>query len=696
MLGTQSHDVRSVEDLLLHDELIEALGEGVYGIDEEGRAIFLNQAALAMLGYEKADLVGKSLHEIIHHHYPDGRKYPANECPVVQVLRDGGRRTGEEWFFRKDGSIFPVKFVATRTGERIGRRMVVVAFSDITEQHQVEQNLRIAATAFETQSALVVADRSGTILRVNEAFERLTGYSAAQAMGRTMRFFQVDKDASDRSSEILSALATHGNWTGEVSARKRDGQACPLWAMFSEIRDERDRTTHYVASLQDISEFKRAQETIHHLAYYDFLTGLPNRTLFRDRLDHALAASERSGRFSALAKIDLDHFRNINDIRGQEAGDLALIEVASRIRSTLRDTDTVCRLSADEFVLVLEDMGKSEDKASTRAEQVVEKIRLEIERPYRPGSGSGQALIMHSSAGIAVFRGSALGADELMRQADLALCQAKEAGRNAVRFFNPMMQLAMEVKAELEANLRIALEEKQFVLHYQPQVDANGRTLGFEALIRWHHPTRGLVSPMSFIPVAEETGMIIPIGRWVIQQSCRQLRQWASDRDKQHLQISINVSARQFRHPDFVGDLIACTTEEGINPRLIKIEVTETVMMEHLEEVVARMQVLREHGVRFALDDFGTGYSSLSYVKQLPLDLIKIDKSFVRDVVSDPSDAAIVRAIIAMGESLNIDVLAEGVETRSQMEFLLQSGCRQFQGYLFGRPEEIFGQEFVT
>ncbi|NYG32375.1 EAL domain-containing protein [Sphaerotilus montanus] len=441
-------------------------------------------------------------------------------------------------------------------------------------------------------------------------------------------------------------------------------------------------------SMRDITERKASETEIRQLAYYDALTGLPNRRMFLDRLGHTLAATERNQTHSALVLLDLDHFKKLNDTQGHDVGDRLLVEVARRLALAVRDADTVARLGGDEFALMLDGLDPDEPTAARQAEQIAEKIHAILNQPYALNEANDDHR-SSPSIGMTLLYGRSTPLDVLMKQADVALYQAKDAGRNAIRFFNPAMQAAIDARIAMENALRQALVLGQFQLHYQPQVDATGWHTGAEALIRWSDPVRGMVPPDRFIPLAEETGLIIEIGQWVLDTACAQLAQWATDPARQNLQISVNVSARQFHQSDFVERVRRSLAASGANPARLMLELTESIVIDRVDEVIDRMEQLNVVGVKFSLDDFGTGYSSLSCLKRLPLDEVKIDRSFVRDLVDDSNDAAIVQAILAMSHSLGLRVVAEGVETLAQRDFLLTRGCETFQGYLFGKPAPI-------
>ncbi|MCW1938381.1 EAL domain-containing protein [uncultured Pseudomonas sp.] len=434
----------------------------------------------------------------------------------------------------------------------------------------------------------------------------------------------------------------------------------------------------------DITEHKKNLEQIHQLAYYDALTGLPNRRLLLEHLQFALARSARSRREGALLFIDLDNFKQLNDTLGHDMGDLLLQHVSERLLNQVRLEDSLARLGGDEFVLILENLEPEPQAAIATIEHVAEKLLRALATPFElPGyNHSGSA-----SIGVALFSQPHDKPEELLKHADLAMYEAKAAGRNTLCFFDPRMQQALAARATLEHELRRALSEAQLLLHYQPQVDERGELLGAEALVRWQHPQRGLVPPGEFIPLAESTGLILPMGRWILHTACQQLASWANDPQRAELTVAINVSARQFHHPDFVTDVLSALQKTGANPHKLELELTESQLVQDIEALINKMGQLRAYGVRFSLDDFGTGYSSLSYLKRLPLDQLKIDRSFVRDLLDNASDTAIVRTILALGQALELRVIAEGVESQAQRDALLSLGCRHFQGYLYGVPQ---------
>jgi diguanylate cyclase (GGDEF)-like protein/PAS domain S-box-containing protein len=547
-------------------------------------------------------------------------------------------------------------------------------------------DLRIAAIAFESQEGMFITDAQNVILRVNRAFSEITGYSSEEVIGQTPRLLSSGRHDAAFYAEMRESIQHSRSWQGEIWNRRKNNQVYPEWLTITAVTDSSGAITHYVSTLTDISQRKASEEKIQYLAFYDSLTCLPNRRLLVDRLQQALASSARSERRGALLFIDLDNFKLLNDTLGHDKGDLLLQQVAQRLTASVREGDSVARLGGDEFVLLLDDLSENPNEAANQAEAVGEKILAALNQPY---DLAGHSYHSTPSIGVTLFAGHQSGVDELMKHADLAMYEAKNAGRNTLRFFDPQMQATITARASLEKDLREGVQARQFILYYQPQVDAAERITGTEALVRWQHPQRGLVSPAAFIPLAEETGLILPLGLWVLETACDQLLAWASNAQRAHLSIAVNVSARQFRQPDFVAQVLAVLDRSGANPRQLKLELTESLLLDDLEAIIGKMSALKARGIGFSLDDFGTGYSSLSYLKRLPLDQLKIDQSFVRDLLTDPNDAAIAHTIVALAQSLGLSVIAEGVETAAQKDCLAVQGCLAYQGYLFSRPLPI-------
>ncbi|MCW2283267.1 diguanylate cyclase (GGDEF)-like protein/PAS domain S-box-containing protein [Rhodoblastus acidophilus] len=557
---------------------------------------------------------------------------------------------------------------------------------------ETNSDLRIAATAFESQEGMVVTDARHRILRANRTFSELTGYAPDDLVGQSTASFNSQSDTTSLYAEIIEACEFSGRWQGEVWLRTRSGGAIPRWLTVSAVQDETGGHSHYVKTYYDLSERKEAEAKIRSLAFYDQLTGLPNRTILVERARQAMAQCRDLRTHAALLFVDLDQFKRLNDTLGHHKGDLLLKQSAARLLRCVSDGDTVSRFGGDEFVVLLTDLGASDIAgAALQAEAIAETIIASLAEPQNL---DGHSFRCTASIGVALFHDDGQSMDDLLKWADMAMYDAKTSGRNAVRFFDPAMQKLIEARAAIEAALREDIARNNILLHYQPQVDDEGRLVGAEALLRWPRADRDAPSPVEVVEVAENSGLMIPLGDAVLESACRQLVEWAKSPALAHLTLAVNVSGVQLHHHGFVERVRTAVERTGADPRLLKLEVTESFEISRIEEVIAKMSVLRDLGIRFSLDDFGTGYSSLSYLKRLPIDQLKIDKSFVRDVISDPNDAAIAETIIALGETLGLSVIAEGVETEEQRAFLADRGCRVYQGYLFARamPAEPFAQ----
>lgn len=564
----------------------------------------------------------------------------------------------------------------------IGETTLLAALA--IQQVRLIEETHIAAIAFDVQEGIVVTDANQTILRVNQAFTRLTGYQPEEVVGSSLEIFNSGRQDEQFYQEMRETLARDHYWQGEIWNRRKSGEDYPEWLTVTVVTDENGRITHYIAAFSDISELKNSEKAIHELAFYDPLTQLPNRRLLMDRLQQGVSSVGRKATHSALLFIDLDDFKMLNDTKGHDLGDRLLVEVAQRLKAGVRECDTVARFGGDEFIVILEDLNEHAELAAGQAEAVARKLLQALAEPFALGDG----ILFQNTAsiGISIFHGLDIQADELLKRADMAMYQAKQSGRNTLRFFDPAMQRAIEERMNMDADLKQALAQQQFRLYYQPQVYHTGVVLGAEVLLRWAHPQRGMVSPLEFIPLAEESGMILAIGRWVLESACRQLKLWESSVDTRYLRLSANVSARQFRQPDFVAQVRQVLEQTEANPDMLMLEMTESLLLEDVGDAIAKMHELRGLGVRFSLDDFGTGYSSLSYLTRLPLDELKIDRAFVQNVGNTASDDAIVQTIVAMANTLGMEVIAEGVETTEQRDYLLAIGCPLFQGYYYGKP----------
>ncbi|MDU2871934.1 MAG: cyclic di-GMP receptor MorA, partial [Pseudomonas aeruginosa] len=554
---------------------------------------------------------------------------------------------------------------------------------------------RMAATVFEhSTAAIMVTDPAGYIVQVNDSFSRLTGYSPADVLDQQPRLLTADRQEANQLKHVLASLQHSGSWEGEILQKRKTGELYPSWVGITAVRDEEGDLVSFVCFFSDISERKASERRIHRLAYYDALTHLPNRTLFQDRLHTALQQAERNGQWVVLMFLDLDRFKPINDSLGHAAGDRMLQEVATRLSACVSQDDTVARMGGDEFTLLLPSQGDREI-ALKRAIQVAELILGRLARPF---TLEGREFFVTASIGVALSPQDGAELSLLMKNADTAMYHAKEMGKNNFQFYQAEMNARALERLELESDLRRALELGEFVLHYQPQFTGDGRRLtGAEALLRWQHPRRGLVPPSEFIPVLEEIGLVAQVGDWLLAEACKQLRSWHKAKVRVP-KVSVNLSARQFADGQLGERIAAILYETGIPPACLELELTESILMSDVAEAMQILSGLKRLGLAIAVDDFGTGYSSLNYLKQFPIDVLKIDRSFVDGLPHGEQDAQIARAIIAMAHSLNLMVIAEGVESQAQLDFLREHGCDEVQGYLFGRPmpAEQFGMLYAS
>ncbi|AEJ01128.1 diguanylate cyclase/phosphodiesterase with PAS/PAC sensor(s) [Nitrosomonas sp. Is79A3] len=554
------------------------------------------------------------------------------------------------------------------------------------ERKEAEEKLCIAAICFESQEAMMITDVRSNILRVNQAFTKSTGYTSEEVIGKTPRILQSGRHNNDFYREMWKVIKRTGGWQGEIWDRRKNGEVYPKWLTISAVKGSDGAVTHYVAMHSDITEHKNAEKKIQKLAFFDQLTDLPNRFLLNERITQAMLANIRSNNHGALLFIDLDNFKSLNDTLGHNKGDLLLKQVAQRLITCVRAGDTVARLGGDEFIMLLTNLNENESDSAIHVGNVCKKILTTLNQTYQLDTISHHST---ASIGVTLFNGLQSSIEDLMKQADLAMYKSKEMGRNTFHFFDQEMEAIALKRATFEKDFQEGINKNQFLLYYQAQMNSDMFLLGAEALVRWQHPKYGIVSPAEFIPLAEETGLILPLGHRVLETACYQLSTWANQPKMAHLTISVNVSARQFHQEDFVGQVLAILKNTGANPRRLKLELTESLLISNVDEIIKKMFALRAEGVGFSLDDFGTGFSSLSYLKRLPLDQLKIDRSFVRDVLTDHNDASIAKAIIVLAQNLDLSVIAEGVETEAQRDFLAKSGCHAYQGYLFGKPLPI-------
>ncbi|CRI64631.1 putative Diguanylate cyclase [Thiocapsa sp. KS1] len=663
--------------------LLEYSYDIIYLFATDGSFIFVSPSWSRLMGYSIEETLATHFSIYVHpedlHTCEDAFRAVVETGQMRRDIEYRVRHANGTWRWH-GSSAMPFR---DETGAIVGFQGIA---RDITEQRESQEQLRIAAIAFEAQEGMLVTDAAGIILRVNGTFTRITGYSAAEAVGQTPRLLKSGRHESEFYTAMWSSIQQSGSWRGEVWNRRKGGEIYPQWLTITAVPGPDGRITHYVGTLTDITQRKAAEEEIRELAFFDPLTRLPNRRLLLDRLHLALASGRRQGFCGALFYIDLDDFKTLNDTLGHDQGDRLPQQVALRLSARIRESDTLARLGGDEFVVMIEHLSPNPVDAAIQAETLGSGLLGVLRQPYEL---DGQTHYSAASIGITLFDPQPIRVEELMKQADMAMYRAKAAGRNTMRFFDPSMQSEISARAALEAQLRLGIQNDRFRLHYQIQVDRDGTVIGAECLLRWHDPQGRLISPAVFIPLAEQSGLILPIGQWVLHTACIQLSDWATRAPTAHLTLAVNISARQFRQTDFVDQVLACIEETGADPSRLKLEITESLLLDDVEGTIGKMIALKSRGVGFALDDFGTGYSSLSYLKRLPFDQLKIDRTFVLDVLTDTNAAAIARTIIALGRTLELAVIAEGVETEAQRDWLAAHGCHAYQGYLYGRPEPL-------
>jgi diguanylate cyclase (GGDEF)-like protein/PAS domain S-box-containing protein len=666
----------------------EQAGVGIVHTSFDGRFLRCNARFAEVVGYPMDEIPGLTFHQITFSGdlgESTGMAQPVLEGEIASA-------SWEKRYIRKDGSFIWGRVTVSLQRDSQGRPLHFIAMLQNIDARKVAEEQLAAAqealrasevryrTAFQLSLDAVNINRmdDGMFIDVNETFLRVTGFTREEVIGRTAEELGIWMNSRDRA-DLREKLRQQGNcrdW--EVQVRKKSGET--FWVQLSASLIELDGVCCILSVARDTSDTRAAAEEIKNLAFFDALTRLPNRRLLLDQL-HSSAAS-RSHHKRALLYVDLDNFKALNEALGHRIGDSLLQEAARRFSSCVRESDTVARLGADEFAIVLDNLSDTVEEAAANARIVAEKIRDIASQPYL---FEGHECHSSSSIGITIIGNEQGIAAETLQQAEMAMFQAKEAGRNTIHFFSPALQVAANARATLEEELRRAVRNHELLLYYQPQVSC-GRVIGAEALVRWDHPVRGILAPGEFIGLAEETGLILPLGDWVLETAFRQIAAWANRDETAGIVVAVNISVRQFRQPDFVERVLEVLERTGADPKKIKLEITESMLVEKIEEVIARMTALRSHGLRFSLDDFGTGYSSLTYLKRMPLDQLKIDRAFVRDILVDETSGAIAQTIIALGNAMGLPVIAEGVETMEQREFLESLGCHSFQGFLFSRP----------
>ncbi len=643
--------------------------------DPHGIIEYVNARFTRNTGYAADEVIGKPAG-----HQRSGQTDRETYRALWQALRAGRDWHGELLNRRKNGKLYWDDVHIVPLMDAAGQVAHYLSIQeDISDRKHDEDTLRLWATVFEnTGEAVMITDADNRIVSVNQAFTDITGFAPGEVIGEDPSILGSGRHDAAFFADMWHRLAASGHWQGEIWDRRKSGEIYPKWLGISAVRDTRERLTHYVAIFSDISERKAAQERIEYLARHDALTGLPNRVLLADRVEQALAHADRNQRKLALLFLDLDRFKTINDSLGHPVGDALLREFTRRLLLTVRESDTVCRLGGDEFVVLVSDL-QDDDTAGTVAQKL-------LEVTLTPFEIEGHTLSVSVSIGVALYPTDGDSFDTLLKKADTAMYHAKDAGRNTYRFFTEQMNIDVVERLFIQNRLQQAVDRQEFVLHYQPQIAlGTGRIIGAEALVRWQNPELGLLGPDRFVAMAEENGTIVAIGDWVLREACRQARRWA-DEGMDKLSMAVNISTLQLHQNDFAERVLRILGETGHDPRRLELEFTESILIHDVERVLHQIRQLKAAGIGIAIDDFGTGYSSLSYLKQLDVDRLKIDRSFVRDIGSDPDDAAIVRAITQMARSLRLKTLAEGAETSEQTRFLLAEGCEEVQGFLYSRP----------
>jgi len=673
-ISERKHNEMRIEALLAEQSAI--LDNVMFGVMfvRNRHIVSVNRRCEELFGYAPGAMVGSSTAIL----FPTSFDFESAGARQYPSLSEGNYFNEERHYLRQDGSSFWCMVSGYALDHRRANEGSIWVYADITERKEAEEKLRLSATVIEhIADGVVVLDAKGAIVTVNPAFTQITGYTAAEAIGRDYMLTRSGRHEQSFYDEMWREQMDTGFWQGELWNRRKNGDVYLEWLTVSAVRDSRGRPTHHVGVFSDITRAKESQDKLDHLAHHDPLTALPNRLLFNDRLQHALQRATRDGEQLALLFIDLDRFKNVNDTLGHHIGDELLKQVARALLERLRDGDTLARLGGDEFIVLLENVGSHYGPA-----HVAEKLVQMFDQPFQV---AGHELFVTCSVGISLFPDDASDLNMLIRNADVAMYQAKARGRNGYSFYMPSMTGEGVERLRLETYLRRSIEKNEIFLTYQPQVEIDtGRLIGVEALVRWNHPELGLVPPVRFIPLAEDTGFINQLGEWVLHEACRQMNRW-QEAGLHVPKMAVNLSARQFERGGIVNLVADILADTGLAPQRLQLEVTESVIM-NTGDAMVFINDLHAIGVALAIDDFGTGYSSLAYLKQLPVQTLKIDRSFIKDISTDANDEAIAIAIIQLGKSMNLSVIAEGVETKEQATFLLRHGCRLAQGYLYGKP----------
>lgn len=661
--------------------LLHNAQDGIHILDRDGKLIEASDSFFQMIASTAQQALGKKFT-----YWDNGyNKKELQELHEKGVSTPTGIRF-ETCYMNAEGQCYPVE-VSSVLVQLDQEEVFFCSARDISERKKAEENLRIAATAFDSQIGMLITDPHLVILRTNRAFTDITGYSEEELLGYTPKLLQSGLHDKKFYAMMWDQIRTVGSWKGEIWNKRKNGELYPQYILIAGVRNEKEQITHYVASITDISAYKASEEKIRLLAFYDSLTKLPNRNLFLQRLESNIQEAESKNYVGALLFINLDNFKVLNDIEGHEAGDRLLQQVAIRLLDTVEANHMIARFANDEFVVLLNLLGASETEAINYAEKTAKHILQALIQPYFFTNSEYRS---SASIGISLFGlEKNENVQDPIKRADMAVVEAKKKGGNLYQFFDKHIQSLIHERAEIDAGLRQALEKNQLQLYYQPQVNALGQMIGVEALLRWNHPIKGIIPPASFISIAEENGLLISLGLWALKTACQQLSKWAQANQVEQITIAVNVSATQFARDEFVQDVLDILQETQAPAHLLKLELTESALVMSIDEVIEKMMILKGYGVSFSLDDFGTGYSSLTYLQRIPIDQLKIDQGFVRNMENNINDTEIAKMIIVLAKTLGVSVLAEGVENKEQLNILQQHGCYDYQGYLFGKPMPI-------
>lgn len=671
--------------------VMDTVPDAIITINLDGTINSFNKAAESIFGYSSDEMIGQSVDIIVPDEYKEAHRNGIKRFAASGKGNIMGTRVELEALTKSGRRIWiEMALSSVNAGNK---RYVTGLLRDISEKKVIEEATRVSAVAFETQEGIFVTDASGKILKVNNAFTTLTGYTSADVVGKYPSILKSGQHDKYFYEHMRKELEQNKVWQGEVWNRRKNGEIFPEWQTITAVTNTKGVVTHYVSVFTDITQRKQTEDHIKTLAFFDPLTKLPNRRLLIDRMTHAIENTNANKSYNALMFLDLDHFKNLNDTQGHDKGDLLLKEVANRLKQCIRTGDTVARLSGDEFVVMLENLGLDEVTAATLTENIAENISTSLNRPYILKSETGETeYVCSASIGICMFNDN-ISVEDLLKHADVAMYQSKNDGRNTIRFFDPQMQTYIQERTKLESDLRTAIAKQNLYLTYQVQVNQDKKPIGAEALVRWNHPELGHISPAKFIPLAEESGLIYDLGLFVLETTCKQLREWETHPVASNIPIAVNVSAKQFRQENFIEDFKRIVESHNVSYEMLKIELTESALLDNVDNMIEKMTKIRQLGCQLSMDDFGTGYSSLSYLKLLPLNQLKIDQSFTRDILDDHNDEAIASIIISLGHTLDLNVIAEGVETEAQYKLLKSYDCQWFQGYFFGKP--VKADEFI-